>query len=472
MTTSITPNKHYSLMAPQLSEIRLAVKGAFFVKQEGASLLPHPSAVDTTSDLQKMRYKQYLSGAEFPEYTKTTLKAMISKMKLQDTFIELDSRLEYLIEDCDGDGTSLKGLAESCVNNILPVGWHFLLSDYQGLSSVGLDEVSIEDVEKANPRATIKQYSRENVLQWFFARKHGRMQLTYVLLRECGTEVDGDSFSEIDVTSYLRLGVDEQGYYQQKITYGEGGVKEGDRNYVSVNNAPLQFIPYEIVSDAELTPGEFPIDTGYLTSIVDQSYFRYRVSASYKEALANLLPTLNVYGVTPQDWEDFKTTNARDYMASGSMTPNIFSNENTKVELLETNMSLQQFKEYFFDNTAMVRANGGIFNSDATNDRTATEVINEAEISVSVLTPIANSTQSGIERSILYCGMFEGIYQVENLESSLDDVVVNLPREFAARKLTVEEAKEYRENYALGVLSLDTYKKVMAAGGWPIEDDE
>jgi len=68
--------------------------------------------------------------------------------------------------------------------------------------------------------------------------------------------------------------------------------------------------------------------------------------------------------------------------------------------------------------------------------------------------------------------MFEGIYQVENLESNLDDVVVNLPREFAARKLTVEEAKEYRENYALGVLSLDTYKKVMAAGGWPIEDDE
>jgi len=160
---------------------------------------------------------------------------------------------------------------------------------------------------------------------------------------------------------------------------------------VSVNNVPLQFIPYEIVSDAELTPGEFPIDTGYLTSIVDQSYFRYRVSASYKEALANLLPTLNVYGVTPQDWEDFKTTNARDYMASGSMTPNIFSNENTKVELLETNMSLQQFKEYFLDNTAMVRANGGIFNSDATNDRTATEVINEAEISVSVLTPIADS---------------------------------------------------------------------------------
>ena len=471
MTTSITPNRQYCLMAEQLHEIRLAIQGAFFVKQARHKLLPHPSAVDTDSPLQVMRYKQYLAGAEFPEYPKTTLMSMVSKMKLQDISVDLPPKIEYLIDDCDGDGTSIKGLAESCVNNILPAKWHFLLADYQGLSTIALDEVSIEDVEKANPRATIKQYSRENVIQYSFARRNGSMQLIHVLLRESGQEL-GEDWSETCIVSYLRLGVDEIGYYQQKITEGESGRQEGERNYVEVGGSNLTFIPYEIASDCELPAGEFPLDTGFLTAVVDQAYFRYRVSASYKEALANLLPTLNVYGIDPQQWKDFVETNGRDYMASGSMTPNIFSNENTRVELLETNMSLQQFKEYFEDNTAMVRANGGIFNSDTAVMRTATEVINEAETSVSVLTPVANSTESAIRKCVLYCAMFEGLYAVDKLESNLDDIQINLPRDFAARKLTVEEVKEFNEMYALGTISQDEHRKALEVGGWLDEQED
>jgi len=435
------------------------------LKQEGSKLLPHPSSVDTQSPMQVMRYKQYKDNAEFPEYTATTMKSMISKMKIHDTVIDIDPRLEYLIDDCDGDGTSLKGVAESCVNNILPVKWHFLLADYQGLSSIGLDEVSIEDVEKANPRATIKQYSRENVLQWSFARRHGRMQLTYVLLRECGVEMD-ENGTELDVVSYLKLGVDEDGYYQQKLTEGDKGYQEGERNYMSVGGQPMMFIPFEIASDEELTAGELPMDTGFLTPIADQAYYRYRASGDYKEALANLQPTLNVYGVTPTDWEDFKLVNGRDYLANGAMSANIFTSPDTKVELLESNMSLQQYKEYFEANTTMVLANGGIFNSDSAVQRTATEVLNEAETSVAVLTPIADSTESAIRRCILYCGMFESIYSMDDLESKLEDITFSMPREFAASKLTVEEVKEFNEMLGLGTISVDEHRKIMEVGGW------
>jgi hypothetical protein len=61
------------------------------------------------------------------------------------------------------------------------------------------------------------------------------MQLTNIILREISSKLDQESMTSKNTTAYLKHGVDEQGYYQQKIVESEmGGSSEGEKNYVKI----------------------------------------------------------------------------------------------------------------------------------------------------------------------------------------------------------------------------------------------
>jgi hypothetical protein len=117
--------------------------------------------------------------------------------------------------------------------------WHLLVADYNGLSDVDLDSVSIADIELLAPRATIKQYARENVVNWHFDRVNGVMQLSWVQLLERGYKFDEESGEHEKLESYLILALDDNGdYYQQKVVYDEKGEKEkGDPSYLLAASA-------------------------------------------------------------------------------------------------------------------------------------------------------------------------------------------------------------------------------------------
>lgn len=467
-TFSVTPHPEASFMRPHIDIVRACIKGQIFVKRM-PDLLPHPSQIDTASKEQQARYKVYLAGAEYDNFPLTTMLSMLGKMKIDDMNFDLPDKLKYLEEDADGDGISLKGLIDSCARNVLQAKWHILLADYQGMSDLELESTSMHDYEEVNPRASIKQYHRENVVDWHFKRCNGRMQLDYLILKEVGEEFAPSSVGRTQIDSYLLLGIDDIGYYQAKVVnVVEGEYQTGEKNYVKVNDKPLQFIPAEIVCDEEFKSGSMPQELGYLSLLTDLAIARYRVSADYKEALAALKPTVNVFGINSSEWEQFKETNGRDYIASGAYTPNIWSNAEAKMELLESSQSLEQFEKYFERNEKKVRALGGVFETDKTGMRTATEVINEAEGQSAILTPTVGSIEAGLRRMVLYCGMFEGVWQAENLEDNMDKFELYLPRDFAVRKLSVEEAKELREQYLAGLLPREELFKVLEIGGWTI----
>lgn len=466
----ITPHEEYTLMADQLDNNRRAVGGPFFIKQKD-SLLPHPSQVDTESRAQRIRYQQYKFGAEFPDYTKSTLQSMLGKMKVDQTKVELPDAIQYLEQDTNGDGLSLKGLLESCASNSLQAKWHILIADYKGLTDVGIDELSPLDIEKMNPRATINQYSRENVIDWYFSRVNGKMQLVYMLLRECGSTLDPDTLEQTDVTSYMRLVLDEDGYYQQKLTSNDSaGFAEGEKLPVMVGNEQLQFIPWAIASDCEVPVGRMPLETGFLTSIVDLALFRYRVSADYKESLSSLQPMVNISGIDQQGWDTFTSINQRDYIATGAKSPNIFENPETKVELTEPSLSLEQFDTFFERNDRDVRARGGVNNTDNATQRTATEILTESNANNAMLNPLASSTESAVKLASAYCAMFEGLVKPDAVMDYMDNIVIDMPCEFAISKLTSEEVKVLLDIVDTGLISGEEFLRMMEKGGWKLSE--
>ncbi|CAH9015335.1 putative portal protein [Vibrio phage 137E35-1] len=498
-TFAVTPHPEAAFMRPHIDIVRACVKGAIFVKRM-PELLPHPSRVDTTSKEAQERYDMYTAGAEYDNFPLTTLLSMLGKMKIDDVSFNLPDGIKYLEEDADGDGISLRGMIDQCARNVIQMKWHVLLADYRGMSDLGLEQTSMRsllpedgannnctdsasecenvdfdpyvdlsesELEDLGLRASIKQYRRENVIDWHFARINGRMRLDYLILKEEGEEFAPASVGRTQIDSYLLLGIDDIGYYQAKIVnVVEGEYQTGEKNYPKVKGEYLQFIPAEIVCDEEFKSGAMPQELGYLSLLTDLALSRYRVSAAYKEAIENLLPTVNIFGINAAEWETFKEVNGRDYIASGSRTPNIWSNESASMEIMESNQSLKQFEDYFERNEKKVRALGGVFDTDKSGMRTATEVINEAEGQSAILTPTVSSIEAGMRRMVLYCGMFEGIFAPDKLEDNMDKIGLTLPREFAVRKLSVEEVKELREHYLAGLLPKDELFKVLEIGGW------
>lgn len=435
----ITAHPNYVKTASDVTAIRDAVAGQYAVKAKERTYLPHPNRGDTTSDDAKLLYAAFLAGAEFDEYPSNTLDANVGKLSLKETEIELPDRLTYLLNDCDADGLALTDLLTSCASNVMQVGFHVLVTDYKGLTDVDTTQLSLADIQSIQPRATIKQYARENVVNWSFARIGGTMQLQYIMLQEITTDFDPRNLVHDTVKSYTVLALDENGnYYQQKIVEGISGQEEGERNYVSVGGKPLKWLPVQIVSDEKIN-GNLPMGFGILSPIVNLTYARYRMSAVYKATLAQLAPTIMTKGWTNGDMELFREVNGRGYIVTGLGGVNNLPNE-VEVEIISSGVSLEPMEKYFAENLDKIKQLGGVV-SQSQSTKTATQVDMESADQKAQLDMIATAVETGVKVSLLYCGMFEGLWSPDNIESNLDSIMLQLSREFTKIKMPIEHAK-------------------------------
>ena len=471
MLSTITKHPEFTLMQPEVTKIRDCVRGAFFVKAKTTDYLPHPSSLDTTSPSARMRYRQYIDEAEFDEIPSQTLKSLVGKMELETAEIEAPERLAYLLEDADGDGMSIDAMMSQSAQNVLAVKWHVLVADYQGLSDLPVEGVSIADLKALNPRATIKQYARESVVYWHFERINGKMQLSYICFYEQGLLFNPASMTQKKIDSYLILALDEEGnYYQQKVVVGSDGLQQGERSYVQVGGAALKWLPVQIVCDEALQAGFMPVEAGYLSGIVDLTLARYQVSAKYKEAMAYLTPTTNYYGIGTLEWEQFREINGRDYIAVGSTAVNIFPGE-SRGEILSSGTKLVDFETYFKDNEAKLRALGAVFPADLSGNRTATEVQTYSEEQSSRLVGLANQLENAFTRILQYCGMFEGLWSQDMVEQN-DQIAIMLKKYFNQTRISAQDVQQIRENYLSGLIDRQEAVDQLAQGGWTVATAE
>jgi hypothetical protein len=466
---TITRHPESALMLPEIVKIRDCVKGAALVKAKNELYLPHPSALDTTSAEAVLRYNQYKANAQFQGIPKQTLRTWVGKIDPEKTQVELPERIDYLQGDVDGDGLKLKNAISQTLANILAVKWHILVADYQGLSDVDLKSLSRADLAAISPRATVKQYTRENVIYWHFDRVNGKMQLAYIMLLETGLEFDTSKLKNDVIESYLILALDENGeYYQQKIVRSTGGLQEGERSPVKVGGSPLKWLPASIVIDEPQQAGTMSMELGYLSPIVDLTLHNYVISADKMETLNAGKPTLNYYGVDENAWETFKTVNQRSYVAVG-LAVNLWSKE-VQAEYVSAQNDISGYTETMRANDDEMRSLGASFPTDSTVDKTATEVETDSAEQSARLTVAAQCVEDAWRFMLLCCGMFEGLWQQENIESNLDQVVITLNKEFSKREMSPQKAQQVLAAIAQGVLPRDEGLKIFVNGGWTVTE--
>ena len=455
-----------TLMHDELVKVRDCVKGAFFVKRKKTVYLPHPSDLDTTSKSAYMRYDKYMLGAEYDDIPAQTLSAVIGKMDFKSAEVVAPTELEYLLTDADGDGMRLTSVMEKTAENALAVKWHVLVADYQGLSDVAIQEISIAELKQLNPRASIKQYNRDSVIYWHHERVNGKMQLVYIMLFEQGVRFDSSRLVDTRIESYLILALDENGeYYQQKIVrHADNGLIEGERSYVKVNQQPLKWLPVKIVSDVPLQAGSLPMEMGYLSGIINLTLSKYYWSAELADYGNRMKPSINIFGVSAQDWTEFQEINGRDYIEVGGS--NVFGKDVNASILSPTDASGFYFKKQE-ELDSKLRALGAVFPSDMSGQRTATEVESYSEEQASRLIGLAGQLEEAFTAMLLYCGMFQGLWTQEAIEDN-DQVSVKLKKEFGSVKMTAQEVQQVRENYLSGLIDKREAIEQLSMGGWTV----
>lgn len=469
---SITVHDQYSAMLPLIERMRAGVKGEPFVKAKGRTYLPYPSAVDDGSIESQEAYAKYLSSAEFDEFPRQTLQSMTGRMKIGETNIELPDRLSYLENDSDGDGLSMRGAITDAIDDILQVKWRVLVADYQGLSGVDLTSLSKADLAALSPRATIKAYNRENVVNWWFNRINGRLQLAFIMLQEVGSTFSLENYKRDTVTSYLILALDESGnYYQQKLVKSADGIQTGDRSLVTVGGSALKWLPVQIVSDGEIPSGSMPLELGYLSPIVDKAYHSYTVSADHKEALRNLCPTINTTGWTEQKHALFTKVNGRGFIATGSGVVNNLP-EGVTADVIGGDTGFEGYQWYFDNLAGKVRAMGGSFKSDQVSNKSATEAAIDSSEQNAFLDCMATSVEAAFERMCLYCGMFEGLWSQDAIEDNIDQITIAMPRDFAQQRMSDQEALAIVQIYMSGLYTKEQAIRMLEQGGWTVGDAE
>lgn len=465
----ITRHSEAALMLPKIQETRTALDGEFFVKQAGYDLLPHPSDGDKTTVDAKNRYEIYRSNAEYQNYGGQTLASLLGRMKIKEADLQLPEKLAYLLESADNDGTSLVGMLDQTASEIMSIKWQVLVADYLGLSELDLMDVSIEDVKRANPRATIKAYNRDKVVNWHFSRINGVMQLTYIMLREDGTQFNPATAEHTAVESYLVLALDDDGaYYQQKIVKKSAGIEAGERSYVTVSGSTLDWLPVAFASDTEIKAGSLPKQMGFISPICDLALARYRMSAEYKETIRNLPPTTYVFGARSNFMEQFEAANGRAYLETGSGSRNTLP-EGCTVEVIGCDTSVLPYESYFERNTQEARQMGAVLQGDV-KAATATEADIAAAENNARLVSLAQGLESAYQKAILYCGMFEGLWGADAIEQSMDQITISLPRTFAKSKLTVEEVRVIQELVMSGLKPKELAIRELTEGGWSMDD--
>jgi hypothetical protein len=260
----------------------------------GTRYLPAPNPDDNSLENQN-RYTAYKARASFINFTGHTKDGFMGMIARKDSVIELDPSVDYALENADGAGTGLEGVAQATINELLITGRCGLLSEFP--ESGGGTLAATGDLQ-----ACIKTYPAESIKNWRTAIVNGRTVLTMVVLAEDVEKVAPDGFDVEHVTYHRVLFMDEGVYKQQlydendEIIIFEDGVDIIPRKHDGSTWSEIPFV-FAGSENNDVKPDKAP-----LYDIAEINIAHYRNSADFEESSFLVgQPTPVISGLT-QAW--------------------------------------------------------------------------------------------------------------------------------------------------------------------------
>lgn len=359
--------------------------------------LPYLNAADTSAT-NLARNRSYRERAVFYNATGRTRAGLIGLAFRRDPRSDLPSKLELLLRDADGAGTSLYQQSQATLSHVLEVGRHGLYVDF-------------------TDRPVVKSYRAEDIINW--RREDGT--LTLVVLRET---VEIPKGFEFDVQEQYRELALEDGAFvcRVHIKTETGFVVEEIEARQPKNNGKFDFIPFVFVGSGNNDP---EIDESPLYDLAQVNVAHFRNSADYEDSaffVGQVQPWIS--GLT-EEWRDHLESNGSLYI--GSRNP-ILLPENGAFGFAQAAPNMLA-KEAMDQKEKQMVALGARLLDETRANVTATQNENDKEASTSVLSMCAANTTEAYQQAIRWCGLYANVVIPDDAET------YRINQEFAKNKI-------------------------------------
>jgi hypothetical protein len=286
-----TAHANYSLMAARWQRCRDAIEGEDAIRDGGELYCPKPTG------LSDPEFTAYLARASWYGASQRAVDAMTGLIFRKEPEATLDDSVQHLKDMTSADGQSLLEVADHCVEEVLTVGRLGVLVDFPVVDPEA--NTTVAEAETSGVRPYLATYPTETIINWRWRTSNSRRILSLVVLQEEVSVVDGeDYFKEESTVQYRELGLDEAGFYYQRVwTKADKDWIPGETLYPKINSNPLDYIPFfAITVDGDDIDSLLPP----LIDLVDLNIKHWINSAGYEHGIhftCNPMPVIT--GWTP-----------------------------------------------------------------------------------------------------------------------------------------------------------------------------
>jgi hypothetical protein len=281
---SVTQTRtEYDNELPDVTRNRDAVAGERAVKLKRTAYLPPTTSMCTTTSYLENGYQQiigarvsregtasynkYLSLAYFYGATGRTVDGLTGLIFRKNPEIKLSTQLEYLLDNVDGKGNSLRKQSQRACEEAFISHRSGLLVDFPRTQQ----HVSVAEAEAGNMRPKILHYPFESIINWFYQVIENELKLALVVLLELVEQINEDYL--VQTVKHYRVLQLVDGVCNTSL-FDESGVIIDEKSVVMVNGAPAREIPFYFIQvGAE--------NKSVITDLVDANYNHYRFFADY-----------------------------------------------------------------------------------------------------------------------------------------------------------------------------------------------
>ena len=373
------------------------------------------------------RYDAYINRAIYVNYTGETEKRLLGAIFRKPATYVLPQQLEYMLEDCTGNGLGLEQFAKVICSDILVVSRSGIMVDFP-------------DAEKSTGSTLVPTFSRypvESIYNWRSKWIDGKEYLTQVRLKE-EIEVEVDEFTTKYEDQYRVLDIEpETGYYRQRIYNNAANLIS--EFYPRANGSLLKKIPFFFVG-SENNRSSIGVPPLYDLGVINLGH--YRNSADYEDSV-HTHGQGTVFLSSDLSTDQFKEANPNG-IKMGSRAGH-FLGPNGKAELLQMESNMAAY-EAMSQKEEQMKAFGAEMFDFKGQSQTAEEARIRATSEANSLNLVVGNVSSAIEDALEMAALFIGA----------DDSIIEyqLNNEFFPITITADDARMLKELKDSGVIAL------------------
>lgn len=444
-----TEHPDYKKMAESWQLIEDCINGEQVIKNEKEKYLPRPSGM-TKDQFGNEAYSSYILRAHFPDFTSKFLSGLTGITKINPPRVKLPKSMQYLIEDCDGNGTPLDVFFFQSVRLSLKTGRQLIFVD----------------VDQENSRLKLVRYSAAELINWGVVdRVYNEKEADFFVLKEQVNDSNSifsheykDQYRVLTTSNILGIeGITSRSFIS--AVFDEDGFVKGNIAIPELMGKQFTGLPVVIIgsTDINIEPDQVP-----LLGVSKCALQMYMKDADLSNAMfLTCNPTLCMSGVSSSE-----SGITGGEVLVGSNISITMEDPNARAYYTKTDASgLQEvrlsIKTYLEE---AKHAGSALLSGDQKGVESGEALRIKAASTTASLSTVSQTTARGFEKALRYMASWMNISETQ--------VQVKVDSDYLDNMLTPEYINQLVKLFELNILTHESTLDKLVEGSFLDEDFE